>query len=275
MIKDMIVNLGLAERDPTVDYAVSMAEAFAAHILGVAFAYEPVIPGTVMGGMPPEVIDAQRNEANQKARAALARFEQAAKRAGVMFETHLAEASIAGGADRFSRLARRFDIAVVGQPRRGETAAEEVLSEAVLFDSGRPVVFVPFIQRGGFKPDRTMIAWDGSRAATRAVADSLPLLQKAKTVEIVIVASKPEKDDEVPGADLAQHLARHGLAVEVKRITSPDVDVASTLLSYAADAGVDMIVMGGYGHSRLREFVLGGVTRGLLESMTVPVLMSH
>jgi nucleotide-binding universal stress UspA family protein len=137
------------------------------------------------------------------------------------------------------------------------------------------VLFVPFIQRTGLKLDRVMVCWDGSRAATRAIADSLPFLAKAKAVEIVIVGSKEGQRDQVPGADLGQHLARHGLKVDVKRITSPEIDVASTILSYAADSNADMIVMGGYGHSRLREFVLGGVTRGLLESMTVPVLMSH
>src|SRR5262249_16682418 len=138
-----------------------------------------------------------------------------------------------------------------------------------------PVVFVPFIQKGGMKLDRTMVCWDGSRAAARAVADALPFLKKAKQVEIVIIGDKPGKKDEIPGADLGQHLARHGLKVAVKRITSPEIDVPSTILSYAADSSADMIVMGGYGHSRLREFVLGGVTRSLLETMTIPVLMSH
>jgi nucleotide-binding universal stress UspA family protein len=103
----------------------------------------------------------------------------------------------------------------------------------------------------------------------------MPFLRKAKQIEIVIIGSKAGKDNEIAGADLGQHLARHGLKVDVKRITSPDIDVASTILSYAADSSADMIVMGGYGHSRLREFVLGGATRGILESMTVPVLMSH
>jgi nucleotide-binding universal stress UspA family protein len=103
----------------------------------------------------------------------------------------------------------------------------------------------------------------------------MPLLKKAKQVEIVIVSDKRGRNDELPGADLGQHLARHELKVEVKRITSPDIDVPSTILSYAADSAADLIVMGGYGHSRLREFVLGGATRGLLEAMTVPVLMSH
>jgi len=164
---------------------------------------------------------------------------------------------------------------VVGQPEREHPAPEEIVDEGALFESGRPVIVVPFIHKGALKLDRVMVCWDGSRAATRAIADSLPLITKAKQVEVVIVANGRAKSDEVPGADLGQHLARHGLKVDVKRITSPDIDVASTILSYAADSSTDLIVMGGYGHSRLREFVLGGVTRGILESMTVPVLMSH
>jgi nucleotide-binding universal stress UspA family protein len=152
---------------------------------------------------------------------------------------------------------------------------DQVVDEGVLFECGRPVIFVPYIQKSGMKADRVMVCWDGSRTAGRAVADGLPFLKKAKQVEIVIVSNKPAKDDELPGADLGQHLARHGLKVDIKRITSTDTDVPSTILSHAADSSADMIVMGGYGHSRLRQFILGGVTRGLLESMTVPVLMSH
>ncbi len=183
--------------------------------------------------------------------------------------------SVSGAADQIGRLARRFDLAVVGQPRRDEGMPEEVLDEGVLFESGRPVLFVPFIQKDALKLDHVMVCWDGSRAATRAIGDAIPFLEKAKQVDVVIVAAKQAKADEVAGADLAQHLARHGIKVDVKRITSPDIDTASTILSYAADASTDLIVMGGYGHSRLREFILGGVTHALLDSMTVPVLMSH
>ena len=275
MIKDIVVNLGLGANDPAGDYAVSMGETFGAHVLGVAVSYEPVIPGTVMGGIPPEIIESQRAELNKKARAAIARFEQAAKRAGISMETRTISASISGAADQIGHIGRRFDLIVVGQPGRQNSLPDEVIDEGVLFESGRPVIFVPFIQKGGMKLDRIMVCWDGSRAASRAIADAIPLLEKAKQVEVVIISDKPSKKDEVPGADLGQHLARHGLKVDVKRITSPDIDVPSTILSYAADSSADMIVMGGYGHSRLREFVLGGATRGLLESMTVPVLMSH
>jgi nucleotide-binding universal stress UspA family protein len=275
MIKDIIVNLGLGAKDPAGDYAISVAEAFEAHVLGVAFSYEPVIPGSVMGGIPPEFLESQRVESDKKARDAVTHFEQAAKRAGISAETRILSASVSGAADQIGRLARRFDLAVVGQPEREKSGADEVVDEGVLFESGRPVIFVPFIQKAGMKLGRVMVCWDGSRAASRAIGDAMPFLEKAKQVEIVIVGGKPPKSDEVSGADLGQHLARHGMKVDVKRITSPDIDVPSTVLSYAADSSADMIVMGGYGHSRLREFVLGGVTRAILETMTVPTLMSH
>jgi len=275
MIKDIVVNLGLGSHDPAGDFAISIADTFKSHVLGVAFSYEPIIPGTVMGGIPAEFIEAQRVESDKKARAAVARFEQAAKRVGISAETRIISASISGAGDQLGRLGRRFDLVVVGQPERNEAVADEVVDEAALFESGRPVIFVPFIQKTGLKLDRVMLCWDGSRAATRAIADSMPFLQKAKQVEIVMVSGNKPKNDEIAGVDLGQHLARHGLKIDVKRITSPEIDIASTILSYAADSSTDLIVMGGYGHSRLREFILGGVTRGLFASMTVPVLMSH
>jgi len=275
MIKDIVVDLGLGPNDPAGDYAVSMAEIFEAHLLAVAVSYDPIIPGTVMGGIPPEIIEGQRRESGKKARTAMARFEQAAKRAGISSETRVINESLQGAADTIGRIGRRFDLIIVGQPDRRKSSADQVVDEGVLFESGRPVIFVPFIQKGAAKLDRIMICWDGGRAAARAVADALPLLKKAKQVEVAIISDKPSKSDEVPGADLGQHLARHGFKVDVKHITSPDIDVPSTILSHASDSSADMIVMGGYGHSRLREFVLGGATRGLLESMTVPVLMSH
>lgn len=275
MIKDIVVNLGLGAHDPAGDYAISVAEGFEAHVLGIAVSYEPVIPGTVMGGIPPEIIESQRRESDSKARSAVSRFEEAVRRAGLSGETRTLSASVSGAADQIGRIGRRFDLIVVGQPSRKGSAPDQVVDEGVLFDSGRPVIFVPYIQKTGMTLRRVMICWDGSRAAARAVADALPFLQKAKQVEVVIVSEKPAKTDEVPGADLGQHLARHGLTVDIKHITSPDIDVPSTILSHAADSDADMLVMGGYGHSRLREFILGGTTRGLLESMTVPVLMSH
>ena len=154
-------------------------------------------------------------------------------------------------------------------------SVEAAIAESALFESGRPIVIVPYVQRAPLKLDRVMVCWDGSRAAARAISDSMPLLERAGSIEVVIVTNDRGKHDEIAGADMGLHLARHGVKVEVTRISRGKLDVVDALLSHAADSGADFMVMGGYGHSRLREFVLGGVTRGMLHSMVVPTLMSH
>ncbi|MBI4275266.1 MAG: universal stress protein [Rhizobiales bacterium] len=276
MIKDLIVNLKVgADSDPATDYAISIASTFTAHVAGIAFAYDPVIPPSIMGGIPADFIEAQRTESTKSAKAAIARFEAAAKRNGLAAETRLLSATLAGAADQFGRMARRFDISVIGQPKPKEAAPEEFITEGVLFGSGRPVIIVPYIQKDALKLNRVIACWDGSRTAARAIADAMPFLRRSKAIDVLIVAGDRGKGDEIPGADMGEHLARHGMKVDVKRIVAKDVDVTNTILSYAADSSADLIVMGGYGHSRLREFVLGGATRGILGAMTVPVIMSH
>ena len=277
MIKDLVVHLSSgAPADAAGRYAISIAETFDAHISGIAFSYEPVIPPTVMGSIPASLIESQRAENDKAASDARTKFDTAARRAGVSFDSRVLTASLPGSADLFGAIARRFDLAVVGQAEPGALAgAQELVAESALFSSGRPVVLVPYIQKSGVRLERVMVCWDASRTAARAIADALPLLGRAKAIDVVMVASERPKSDDIPGADIGQHLARHGLKVEVKRIVAPDSDVASTILSHAADSSADFVVMGGYGHSRLREFVLGGATRGILSAMTVPVLMSH
>jgi nucleotide-binding universal stress UspA family protein len=276
MIKDLLVNLSVAgSRDVAGPYAISIAEMFDAHTAAVAFSYDPVIPATAMGGVPASLIDGQRADNDKAAADAIDRFDAAAKREGLSFESRVISAGVPGAADMFGALARRFDLSVVAQGEPNKVAPEDVIVEGALFGSGRPVVVVPYIQKTGIKLDRIMVAWDASRNAARAAADAMPFLAKAKAIDVVMVASERPKSDELAGADIGQHLARHGLEIEVKRIVATDTGVADTLLSHAADSGADFMVMGGYGHSRLREFVLGGATRDVLSSMTIPVLMSH
>ena len=277
MIKDIVVNLtGGHPQDFAADYAISLAAAFGAHIAGVGFIYEPVIPGSVLGGVPTDLIEVQREENSKAAKAAISRFEAAVATAGVSAETRMLDASIAGAADLFGRIARRFDIAVVGQAQREQGASEELLIEGALFGSGRPVVVVPYIHKERVKLDRMLVCWDGSRPAARAIADALPFLMRAKAIEIVVVSAERDKSGEITGTNMRRHLARHGVNVEIKHITAGGgVDVPNAILSHAADSGTEFMVLGGYGHSRLREFILGGVTRSILGSMTVPVLMSH
>jgi nucleotide-binding universal stress UspA family protein len=276
MIKDLVVNLGgSAAPDITADYAISMAKAYGAHVVGVAFIYEPVIPGSLLGGVPTDLIEVQREENAKAAKTAVASFEAAARTTAVSAETRLLDASIAGASDLFGRIARRFDIAVVGQAQREQGVSEELLIEGALFGSGRPVIVVPEIQKQGMTLDRVMVCWDGSRPAARAIGDAIPFLARAKAIEVVVVTGERDKSGEITGTNMKRHLARHGINVEIKRIAAGEVDAQTAILAHAADTGTDFIVMGGYGHSRLREFILGGVTRSILKSMPVPVLMSH
>lgn len=276
MIKDIVVNLSVAENGGYAgDFAVSVASAVDAHLTGIAFVYDPIVPLATTGYIPPEVIDTQQRDNEDAAKAAIDRFNAAAGRTGITVESDKLPASLASAGEQFGRIARRFDLAIVAQAQPDKDAVEELIAESALFEAGRPVIIVPYIQKAPLKLGRVMACWDGSRQATRAIADAMPLLERAGQVELVIVANERGKQDEIPGADMGEHLARHGLKVDVNRITEGDIDVADALLSHAADAGVDFMVMGGYGHSRLREFVLGGVTRSVLRSMTIPVLMSH
>jgi nucleotide-binding universal stress UspA family protein len=276
MIKDLAVNLTVGtDLDSTAQFAISIAAKFEAHIAGIAFAYDPVITPTVLDGLSATWVEAQRTENRDSAQKAVDRFEAAAKREGLSAEHRIIQSSLGGAANLFGRIARRFDLAVVGQTDPERALPDDLLIEAALFESGRPVVVVPYIQKDDLKLDHVLVCWDGSRNAARAIADSLPFLMRGKKVEIIIVGRGSGKTDELPGADLGEHLARHGLNVDVKLLVAADMHVSNVILSYAADCAADFIVMGGYGHSRLREFVLGGATRGILQSMTVPVLMAH
>jgi nucleotide-binding universal stress UspA family protein len=275
MLRDVVVNLsGRAPLDFAADYATSIAATFGAHVTGIAFLYEPVIPDGTLGGVPVDLIELQREENSKIARDAISRFEAGVKKAGVASETRQLDATFGGAATRFAQVARRFDISVVAQAQREQGATDELIIEGALFESGRPVIVVPYIQKSGLTLERVLACWDGGRTAARAIADAMPFLERAKAVDLVIVAEE-RKNDEITGVRMSEHLTRHGVAVSVKRIAKGDLAVQDVILSYAADSGADFMVMGGYGHSRLREFILGGVTRGILNSMTVPVLMSH
>ncbi len=276
MIKDLVVNLAVgADRDPAAQFAISIAAKFEAHIAGIAFSYDPAIAPSMVEGLSAGWIDALRAENRAAAQEAVDRFEAASKREGLSAEHRILDANLGEAANLFGRIARRFDLTVVGQTDPERPLPNDLLIEAALFESGHPLVVVPYIQRESLKLDHVLVCWDGSRYAARAIADSLPFLTRGKKIEIVTVASGSGQADELPGADLGEHLARHNLDVEVKRLVAANVDVSNAILSYAADCAADFIVMGGYGHSRLREFVLGGATRGILRSMTITVLMAH
>jgi nucleotide-binding universal stress UspA family protein len=275
MIKDVIINLERQD-DPARDFAISIAETFDTHIAGVAFAYTPDLPGDTMMVLPSDILEQMIAESERTARAAIERFDAAVKRSLISAEFRLLRTIGAEAPAILSVLARRFDLSVFMQSEPGRVDNDDMI-ETALFESGRPLIVVPYIQEDGLKLDRVVCCWDGSRAAARAINDALPLLAKATSVDLLIVLNEKTNmaNMEVRGVEIATHLARHDVKVQVETIPAPDIDVTNAILSYVADNSGTLIVMGGYGHAKLREVILGGVTREMLKSMTVPVFMSH
>jgi nucleotide-binding universal stress UspA family protein len=277
MIKDIVINLEHdVSRDRARDFAIAVAEIFDAHIAGVAFAYAPEFPGYVMPEIPSDVVASMLEASKRAAELAIERFDEAARRSLVSVEHRLVPTTGMEAPALFAALARRFDLSVVLQSSPDGVANDDII-ESAIFESGRPVVVVPYIHKGGLQLDRVVCCWDGGRAAARAINDALPLLARAARVDLLIVENDKTRNEttEIRGVEMAAHLARHDVKVEIEIIPAADIDVADAILSHVADESGTLIVLGGYGHAKLREIILGGVTRAMLKTMTVPVFMSH
>jgi nucleotide-binding universal stress UspA family protein len=272
LFKDLLVLVGRG--DAASSYGLGLARACGATLTAAMPVIEPYLPPYVLLEIPDEVLARRRQEVATEAERVLHGVSENARSMGVAAETLAFEVPEADEAEEVSNLARCFDATIVQQPDPDGRDTSAII-EATLFKSGRPIIIVPFITA---RPEiRTaVIAWDGGPQAARAAGDALPLLRLANRVQVVTVDDDEiESDSRRQGRErLARHLGRHGIAAEPQRLVG-DVDVPDLLLSHLADAEADLLVMGGYGHARWREMVLGGTTRTILRSMTVPVLMAH
>jgi nucleotide-binding universal stress UspA family protein len=252
-----------------LDTACKLATKFDAHLVALHVLPLPVIPIDAFGAVPVELIEWQQEYSRKQSDAAKREVDLAAQRNGCPIEWRAVEGDIAETALLHSRYA---DLVVLGQ-----TGAEVStgLAESVLMGSGRPVLMVPHDGKVRSVGERVLIAWNRSREATRAVHDALPLLTGAKKVTVMEVDPSRGRDRHFPGADIVRHLTRHGVNAEASATTADGIGAANAILSRAADLDIDCLVMGGYGHSRLGELVFGGVTRTIMDSMTIPTLMSH
>ena len=275
---EILVHLDQSPRaEARLDIAASLARQHGAHltalqVIDVAIPVMAMADGGGGGAVIAELMEQMRQSALAAGVKLKAAFEAALAREGIMGEWRQVE----GATPEILALHGRYaDLLVLGQDDPESDSAG--LLEAVLFDSGRPVLAIPFA--GDFKSigKRVLVGWNASREATRALHDALPLIAKAENTTVFLANPKRGlgAHGEEPGADIARHLARHGLRVEVAKAVAEDVADSALLLNHASDMGADLLVMGAYGHSRLREFILGGVTRSLLREMTIPVLLSH
>lgn len=249
-----------------------------AHVIGLHVVPQiPVYPDMAFM-VTSELADMQREALLKVRDETAAAFEKAASENDLSWEWRSVEANGRLAADCILEHARCVDL-VVGAQENPETDndTQHGVMEQVLIESGRPVLFVPYA--GAFETvgKRIMIAWNGSREASRATFDALPLLKNAEQVEVVWANAQEQHDKNLnlPGSEMASVLARHGVNVTANQTVNSDVSTGDELLSRLADHGFDTLVMGGYGHSRFREFVFGGTTRHILKEMTVPVLMAH
>ncbi len=273
-IKDLLLHIDTTDRGVGVgDFALSLATEMGAHLTAAGVVLEIVPPASFMGEYPYDIMAEAIEQARQAAEQSYQRIAAAAP-ATVQTELVVIQAIAGQAREDFGRLARHFDLSIVGQGGEEGGGDDELMAEGALFASGKPVFIVPNIHKGPAKLGKAMVCWDGGINSARAIAGSIDLLKRAGKVEVVTIAGRNAPHDELPGFNITRHLIRHGISATLKKLPAAQ-DVGETLLSYAADSGADFMVMGAYGHSRLREFVLGGTTRTILNSMTIPVLMAH
>ena len=277
MLKNILVHVP-SERliRPVADSAISLAVMCKARLDAVSIGFETTNVGLALdgGAALAAAFEIDHESALARVNAALAVFETEARNAGITYGLLPFTGNPAETAATVGALARLYDLTVVLQPEPDRDTFDNTVPQEILFQSGGPVIFIPYTHKGPFEPTHIGIAWDGSRLAARALRDAAPFLARAQTITIISV-NENEIPAEVSAATLATHLARHKLTARIVRISADRTDIQPMILSIAADSGLDLIVMGGYGHSRLNERILGGVTRGMLRSMTVPTLMSH
>lgn len=279
-LKDILVHLDTTPQSATrLDLAVDLARRHGAHLtaLHVVDIGLPLIAVADAGGgaAMAELMGQMRDSALADAATIEAAFRERMRREGLPGEWRQQEGMLR---ELITLHARYADLAIIGQDDPDtEIIGTAGLAGDILFGAGRPVLVVPYAGSFTSVGRRVLVGWNASRESARAVNDALPLIAGAETA--CVLAANPRRGldghGEEPGADIALHLARHGVKVTVEHRVAPDVPDADLLLNHAADMSADLLVVGAYGHSRLREFVLGGVTRTLLRQMTVPVLMSH
>jgi nucleotide-binding universal stress UspA family protein len=280
MIKDILVHIP-TERPPrpVVDASVSLAQAFTAHLDALATAYISTSSAYVMDGSGAAAVAAvfemEQEKATQRAAAALAIFEAEARNAGISYQCRSIEAMPADAAASIGATSRLYDLAIVLQPEAEQDTFDNTIPREVLFQAGGGVLFVPHIFRGALKARRIGICWDGSRLAARALRDARPFLSRADALVAISINGAESIPLDASTEKLARHLAHAGLSIRIIDLPAERAEIQPSILSLAADEGLDMLVMGAYGHSRLQEGILGGVTREMLQSMTVPTLMSH
>jgi len=273
-LKSILLHLDASPRSaPRLQIAAGLAHDHDAHVTAL-YAVSPMLGRFPLNDATAETADALRDIEQARQGAARAAFDAVAAHT----EAGRLEWAVAlgDGEREFIRQSRYADLVVLGQPERGNDSTGSLppdFVEGTLIESGRPTLVVPYVAMPPFAPEGMVVAWKNTRECARALAAALPILRRSGEVH---VAAWDDEMVEAGPLDVEAYLRLHGVACRrVHRGRPPAGDVGDALLSLVADVSAGLLVMGAYGHSRAREWVLGGTTRSVLASMTVPVLMSH
>ncbi|HEY0724587.1 MAG TPA: universal stress protein [Pyrinomonadaceae bacterium] len=280
-IKDILLALTTyPEATPVsaVDEAVAFAAAVGARISAIACAVKIQAPGNVLAGAVLDVaalVAAEAKKSSTNAKVLLTAFQDAAEKRGVFQDRILERCLTSEAPGVLVEYARLRDLTIVPVPV-GDYF-DQWYAEAIIFGSGHPTLVLPHTRKraGAFALDVVAVAWDFSRPAARAVADALPLLEKAKKVHVLTVANEKVIESRRPTAEVAKYLGRHGVDVVLDTVDAADRRIGDILESYVTSCNADMLVMGAYGHSRIREFILGGATKSMLSRPPLPIFLSH
>ena len=268
--------------DPTpvsaVDDAIDIATALGARVSAIACAVRYRVPGNIFSRVlfdVPAMVEAEAKKSSTSAEALLVAFQDAAEKRGVFQERILEHCLTTEAPDILIEYARLRDFTIVPVP--DVELSDQWYAESIVFDSGRPTFVIPHARKraGAFTPDTVVVAWDFSQPAARAVADALPILKTAKRVYVVTVTNEKTIETKRSGAGLARHLACHGVDVMVDTVDAAGRGIGDVLEAYLASRKASLLVMGAYGHSRLREFILGGATKSMLSRPPLPIFFSH
>ena len=280
-VKDVLLAL-TTYPDPTpvsaVEEAIAFASAVGAQISAIACAVEIRAPGSFLADMVMDIqamAAAESRKSATNAESLLTAFRDTAEKQGVFQDRILARCLKPEVPELLVEYARLRDLTIVPLPE-GDSV-EHWCAEAIIFGSGRPTLIIPQPRKRAdtFALDTVLIAWDFSRPASRAVADALPILQKAKRVTVITITNDKVIDTSRSGAELAKHLARHDVQVVLETVDAEGRAVGDVLRSCVASRNADLLVMGAYGHSRVRDFILGGATRSMIAQPPLPILLSH
>jgi len=273
--KTIIVHIDPGKNsEKRLEAAINLAREYDAYLVGLYVFSTYIPPGYIMAHMGGEIQAAQNKIAVESMSRAEEAFRKQTSAAGL--DNIEWQTAYDDPVHVLSSHSQYADLVVIGQSDASDDSGVAMdLPERLVLTAGRPVLILP--KTGDFPSigKRILVAWNASQEATRAVANAIPFLKAADSVFVMAVKSKTSKSDNFRSENMVRYLERLGIRAELKDIHGTNVDVGNELLSSASDLSADLIVMGGYGHSRLREWVLGGATRTILDAMTIPVLMSH